>query len=670
MSYRQRSLGSKKVEGNPVRLGIINENEAEPRSRTRATNIGSRSSIDNATRYLTPINTRSTPGAGNRLVTDRSSLSVTKRTPLQMALGRSSAIGAKKDLNDKANQQLAEQEIVEFCRSHNYDRVDNLQVDGPKRTFPLNSTEFRLLFTFIMKIYDPGFEELDAKTMAEKIPVILKTLSYPGHVSKQMFQTLGTKHSWTNVLAILKYLIHRANQLLLIGENWRSIGFSNQDEHGFTNTSVEADQLIRFDFFAKSYRSWELHGNDDYNEYLDELESRFYKREGLDRRELDKLPREVKEIRNHLQDSRAKKHQSDEEIKSSKDLLQKNRIDTAKLKDYVESAEKHKASKYEEVVMMKASNEALQESITSLEKAIADQVEVCRERGEINSDVHNIVEMLEARRNDEREVIKSLDNVMWEKEREMAKVVKNINDTCQCFNEKLINMGLYRTNIEVENYDDTKSFKLEPFADLNEVIEWLKLVECSWKRDKKIKDDELTNMQKQLDLLERDHKSKTDNLVQIKNNKVKISNNKSDKENTIKSEEISLKEKLGNLKEVIHLENTKDRKNLEELTGELNLLKDEEVKLIEKKCRTENHGRSLLIKARDKWIQDKRKAVEEFNEFKSSYEKAAKGRLDQINAESRAMVAFVANLRETLEVTKARDESGDKSPADNSTDLI
>jgi len=85
-----------------------------------------------------------------------------------------------------------------------------VKLSWQKNAFPLNSTDFRMVFTFLVRFLDHDFQNLEARTFPEEAPKVLRTIGYPAHISKQTFQSLGTMHSWPAALAILDFLLKRA----------------------------------------------------------------------------------------------------------------------------------------------------------------------------------------------------------------------------------------------------------------------------------------------------------------------------------------------------------------------------------------------------------------------------------------------------------------------------
>jgi len=264
-----------------------------------------------------------------------------------------------------------------------------------------------------------------------------------------------------------------------------------------------------------------------------------------------------------------------------------------------------------------------------------------------------LVQLLEKQKNDEKESCKNLDNSKWQKEIELAKIIKEVNDVCQTFNEKLISLGLFsnsRPN-DLDN-DSAISLKLESSTPINAVVEWLKETEYRWKKDEKLKEEEFSLISSEVDELENLLRSKISTFEQVKKTKSKLIEDSLIRENIINSEEKKLKDKLLQLKEEMHCEKTRDRTNLLEPQEKLDCLIDEEKNLTEQKRKVSEQGDKLLRAAADKLVNCKKDKTKKYQEYEDAYIKAASQKIDRINAESAEMEKYWKDVKESLEVTK------------------
>ena len=233
--------------------------------------------------------------AGRNLVTPRSVSSGPQRmsqigvmaTPdARFSLGGSSTRGstmgvkATKDsrpLSDKAWQKKAINEIIYFLDTMNYQKALS-QTD-----FPLNSTDFKGVFDFLIKVLIPLYEIQNVKKLELELPPLLKSLGYSGSLSKSSFQvclsrnytllilfltyyfvsqTLGTPHAWPSVLGVLHYLVQRATTVCLHNEQMYERCFPNTDEDGFEREFGECEAKIIYETHMGGYQAF-LAGGDE-----------------------------------------------------------------------------------------------------------------------------------------------------------------------------------------------------------------------------------------------------------------------------------------------------------------------------------------------------------------------------------------------------------------------
>jgi SMC interacting uncharacterized protein involved in chromosome segregation len=93
-------------------------------------------------------------------------------------------------VTDKSWQQEKVREIVDFCQKHKY--PGTLAYNNS----PLSSAEFRKLFEFLMQFLVPDYSVPKVQDIGNELPGLLKKIGYPGAVSKSLFQTIGTQHTW------------------------------------------------------------------------------------------------------------------------------------------------------------------------------------------------------------------------------------------------------------------------------------------------------------------------------------------------------------------------------------------------------------------------------------------------------------------------------------------
>ncbi|ORZ19259.1 HEC/Ndc80p family-domain-containing protein [Lobosporangium transversale] len=79
-------------------------------------------------------------------------------------------------------------------------------------THPTNK-DFQDIFKFLYLRLEPGYEF--QKKFEDEVPMLLKTMRYPAAdtISKTSLYTVGTPHSWPNMLALLGWMI----EVIMVG---------------------------------------------------------------------------------------------------------------------------------------------------------------------------------------------------------------------------------------------------------------------------------------------------------------------------------------------------------------------------------------------------------------------------------------------------------------------
>ena len=567
---------------------------------------------------------------------------------VQSGYGRSSAIGVKKEMNDKNVQQQTQKDLVDFCMSQGYPRSDQLV---RQNAFPLNSTDFRMVFTFLVRFLEPDFQDFEPRTFPEKAPIVLKTIGYPAHISKQTFQTLGTMHAWPAALAVLEFLLKRAKLADLILDKWTQIAFPNRDENGFENPDVESEDLIRFECFVSCYTTFN-NGGDDYNEHLDDLERRFWIREGLDPKGFNKQQRELKNIREKLHEEIAWCEQTEQEFEKLKKETKEKENDLNKMKQYCKELEKHTASKEKEISMLKESVSGLNGKAESFQEQLSQLRNICRtvkniDPDHVNPQIEYSIDLLEREVNEAKDIIKSCDSSKWQGEMDLSKVMKEIQDICRSFNEKLIDLGLYRSGEDHSFHNSFRSdqaFRLEPQIPLHDVKEFLRDVERTLVNSEKLLLDENRRVENELYMATKEMERKENELQQMQQEmeqKLKDRNMLLEK---INLQETEYKDRLASLKNNINAERSKDRKNLNKLEAELLNLAREEKDLMNQRTATREEGQLLLTETPKRLLEKRKKEIELLNQKIADYKRHAAEKLQQIEKENEEMKVYVASL--------------------------
>ena len=135
-----------------------------------------------------------------------SGLSSSRRvSDMKRISGRGSLIGAKqtKDTRNLADRKVKEEltrRLLDFLRQRQYPSALT------SKDFPPSSKEFVNIFNFLYSYIDHTNQVIIPYTRNEdEIIKVMKSLQYPGMLSKSTFKTIAP-HSWPTVLGCLSYL--------------------------------------------------------------------------------------------------------------------------------------------------------------------------------------------------------------------------------------------------------------------------------------------------------------------------------------------------------------------------------------------------------------------------------------------------------------------------------
>eukprot|EP00002_Diphylleia_rotans_P012335 TRINITY_DN2412_c0_g3_i1.p1 TRINITY_DN2412_c0_g3~~TRINITY_DN2412_c0_g3_i1.p1 ORF type:complete len:608 (+),score=137.29 TRINITY_DN2412_c0_g3_i1:168-1826(+) len=105
-----------------------------------------------------------------------------------------------RDISSKQFQSNAKKLIIEYLVQHGYDQPINAKV----LTSP-SLKEYTMIFQFLCRQFDPNAKF--TQKIEEDVMFLLKKLRYPFQISKHVFQSLGSMHSWPNLLAATSWIV-------------------------------------------------------------------------------------------------------------------------------------------------------------------------------------------------------------------------------------------------------------------------------------------------------------------------------------------------------------------------------------------------------------------------------------------------------------------------------
>jgi len=408
----------------------------------------------------TPLNKVARPSSGNRsserlkgysrndfmtpqrVTTSKKSMASTERRMTNSAMhlgshqrlsGRGSQIGAKgskdtRPLHDKTFRQSQIRKILDFLRMTNYPNTSLTS-----KHFPLSSKEFVMVFNFIYFHLDPSTDQvLPLHRFEEEVPKLLKSLNYPGNLSKSNFSTMGSLHSWPTVLGSLAYLCDLASLFAKnLYPNVVALSFPMKDDMGFAIDRESDDKLI-FECNLRCMAEYNA-GADEFPEQLQTLRGNLMENNGVDMERLEYL-------KQHKDGLEAELIRLDGRDNKKVDLLKERQVrqaDIEKLTNYLQEVKNHNQMKVEKTKIIGQENEEISAQIQTLNGIVIDLKANC-DQGKVSQyEVEgNKVLIGEKRKQIEvaRKEVEEIEKEVWEKEIDVARkrdgvdmLVKQVN---------------------------------------------------------------------------------------------------------------------------------------------------------------------------------------------------------------------------------------------------
>ncbi|KAF8976298.1 kinetochore-associated Ndc80 complex subunit ndc80 [Entomortierella lignicola] len=182
--------------------------------------------------------------------------------PLGSGLFTSSVnIRDPRPVKDKAYQRNLIHNIVNFLSQSGYPN----NITTKNLTQPSNK-DFQDIFKFMYLKLEPGYDF--QKKFEDEVPVLLKTMRYPAAdtITKTSLYTVGTPHSWPNMLALLGWMMEVIMVLDRFKEIMESQQISNPNNRirdldpKMDMALVTAEKALYY-YLTKTYRVWMLTGN-------------------------------------------------------------------------------------------------------------------------------------------------------------------------------------------------------------------------------------------------------------------------------------------------------------------------------------------------------------------------------------------------------------------------
>lgn len=234
-------------------------------------------------------------------------------------------------LKDRTFQAKIAQELHEYLLTNGFELEAGHSLTPTALKSPTQK-DFTMIFQWLYHRLDPNHRF--QKPIEQEAPPILKALRYPfaQSITKSQLTAVGSANSWPSFLGMLHWML----ELILTTERYQSGAYD--DAAAAEGHDVGADRII-FRYLTSCYRAW-LAGDDDHDEFLDEMSAAFDERAAVYTSELSRLDAENAALRAQL----AALNDGEEPLKKLQDSRLLIETDTKKFLDYCSRLE-HRIAK-------------------------------------------------------------------------------------------------------------------------------------------------------------------------------------------------------------------------------------------------------------------------------------------------------------------------------------
>eukprot|EP00092_Neocalanus_flemingeri_P107958 GFUD01138582.1.p1 GENE.GFUD01138582.1~~GFUD01138582.1.p1 ORF type:complete len:711 (+),score=238.23 GFUD01138582.1:141-2273(+) len=596
--------------------------------------------------YMTP----------QRVTTTRMSMTSEKRLTSSLAgshqrlSGRGSQIGTKggkdtRPLGDKVFQQTQVRKILDFLRMTNYSN-DSLT----SKHFPLSSKEFVNIFNFLYSFMDPRTDSvLPLTRFDEEVLKLLKTLHYPGNLSRSHFVTMGSLHSWPTVLGSLSFMCDMASiysQKLF--PNIIALGFPNKDESGFT-TDRESKEKIQYEHHLNCWHEFN-NGADEFPEQLRALNENLMENNGVDVERLEFLGQQktgLEQELGRLEDRGSRKV----ELLEQKEAFQ---LDISKMTDYLLKIEMHITEKQEEGDLK---TRELEEECGRLEGTRAEVVELranCEQGKVSHLEVErNSVLIGERKRQVEtaRLEVEEMEKEVWQKEIKVSRGKEMMDSLAKQINSLAMQEGLKTQSgeticLHVETFQggrrDGTSANKSMRTELSEMTRDSRTLTRNNEREMQRVVTASEQFKEELAMRKKEVASKEGEVARVTEESTKV-------KEQIDREELLYNRQFEDINDQLYQLKSQDRVNMEMKQRELVIAKDRLEKLQLKTKEERETGQEFLKKVADRTVSYMEECTGYRDEAARAVFDAATARVEMIK---RAGIEMQGKVDQALKETK------------------
>ncbi|KXJ22823.1 kinetochore protein NDC80 homolog [Exaiptasia diaphana] len=375
------------------------------------------------------------PSTGRLSTSGRPSIS-SKRRSSQYGRDNYAQIKDTRNLSDRGVYRKNIRNLMEFLTEFNYPNpISERILSAP----PMK--EFKKIFLFVYSFIDPNVKEKTIdKRPEEEIPRIFKLLGYPFTISKSSMFSVGSPHTWPNLLGALCWLIELTKFAMKTSENINEILFDEDND---------VDKLY-FEYLEDSYLAF-MKGRelDDLKEFESTLFDKIKERHSVAYKELEELEKENETLEKELAEL-----EGPSRLEALVEKQKSLETDREKFKKYIHDLRKqskiisdNNSQQDEEILALKMELDALtieniqrQEILDKQELSPADVQRMKTEKKELMKHLKDLEGNCDY-----------LDKKIWDLEMDYAKLHEEAEQNIREYNETARKLKLVPTTAENAN---------------------------------------------------------------------------------------------------------------------------------------------------------------------------------------------------------------------------
>ena len=398
----------------PLRVRNDGDAQTKPRSRLSGDNR-----LSSGSRKLSTGSRTSFGAAGKSHSSMTTAGPPTKRRTTSKFYGMNDVRQDPRPVSERSFRERAIRNLIEFLAANSYPHPYS-----PKLLHSPQSKDFVRIFEFIYSILEPGFK---CTKIEEQFPHIMKELGYPFPISKSAMYAIGSPHMWPNLLAALDWLRGQIQHSMNL--DVEELMFAAGAEEDFD--SVPMSKLV-FHYCTSSYTKF-LEGADTFKDIEANLAKEISKNSAGG--DMESLIHENRRLRIEL-DSLDK--QTDPLI-DAQDKLASLRLDHHKISSYNQQLDNHSSqlltavrSLEDEVKASEAEFAVLYDDNRKKQAILATQVFSQADVERINMERRTLKQQIDSVEGENE----SIQNLIWDEERNIAKDTEKLYKKCTEYNQK------------------------------------------------------------------------------------------------------------------------------------------------------------------------------------------------------------------------------------------